>query len=139
MLLRRCERSDPHLATSQIPEGTDRVHPAAANAPHRGDDQDVSGSQAGVQCSPGLPAVSPGGTGDSHIPVYQVRRHASVVELQDLSLGAAPRLALGLAPAGPDVTANLAHAVTIPFCASATLSDADSHVPGTKTRVCGTV
>ena len=131
MLLRRCEGSDPHLATSQIPEGTYRVHPAAANAVHRGDDQDVSGSQAGVQCSPGLPAVSPGGTGDSHVPVYEVRRHAGVVELQDLGLGVAPRLALDLALAGPDVTVNPVHPITIPFYASPVLSGADSYVPST--------
>ena len=40
------------------------------------------------------------------LPVYEVRWHAGVAELQDLGLGVAPRLALCLAPAGPDVTIN---------------------------------
>ena len=70
------------------------------------------------------------------LPVYEVRWHAGVAELQDLGLGVAPRLALCLAPAGPDVTINPVHTLTIPLCATQLLSGNVSHVLRTKTRVC---
>ena len=130
MLLRWGKGPDPHLAAAQVPEGADRVHPAPAYAVHRGDHQErPPGPRAGVQGTPALPAVGPCGAGDPHVPVYEVRWHAGVAELEDLGLGVATRLALSLSPAGPYVTINPAHSITIPFCTTQLLAGNVSGVP----------
>ena len=80
----------------------------------------------------------PCGAGDPHIPVYEVRWHAGVAKLHNLSLGVTPRLAMGLASTGSDVTINPVHTLTIPLCATQLIAGNVSDVLGTKTRVFGT-
>ena len=98
-------------------------HPAPAYAVHHGDHQGVSRGQTGVQGPPALTAVGSRSAGDFHVPVYEVKWHASVAKLNDLSLRVTPRLAMGLASTGSDVTINPVHTLTIPFCATQLLVD----------------